>query len=50
MTYPSNQRFAAQAEQCGWQPTVAFDEGDHDWAYWDRGIARVLTWLTPPGK
>jgi len=41
----SNRTFLAAAEAAGVPVDVTFDEGAHEWGYWDRHIQRVLDWL-----
>ncbi len=41
----SNRRFAAAAQERGFDVTAGFDPGDHEWGYWDRTVQDVLAWL-----
>ena len=43
--YEDNARFVATARRRGVPLTVDFSPGDHDWAYWDAKIQKVLAWL-----
>jgi S-formylglutathione hydrolase FrmB len=40
-----NERFCGAASAAGVRLTADFAPGEHDWAYWDREIQRVLAWL-----
>lgn len=40
-----NRAFLRIAQERGLPVTAVLDEGDHDWAYWDAHIQRVLAWL-----
>ncbi|MBB6674771.1 alpha/beta hydrolase [Cohnella nanjingensis] len=43
--YEDNQRFLGRARELGLDLTYEEEPGDHDWAYWDKKIQRVLEWL-----
>jgi putative tributyrin esterase len=43
--YEENQRFLMFARSLQLDLTYEEGPGDHDWAYWDAMIARVLAWL-----
>ena len=43
--WPQSVAFAAAARERGHDVTTDFGPGDHDWAYWDDAIQRVLGWL-----
>lgn len=42
---PGNQTFVDAARQQGLDLTVEFRQGDHDWAFWDGELQKVLAWL-----
>jgi putative tributyrin esterase len=46
--YADNRAFLRAAESAGVSLTVDFRAGEHDWAFWDAGIQRVLAWLPLP--
>jgi putative tributyrin esterase len=46
--YQDNLRFKAHAEALGLPLTYAEGPGEHNWAYWDQQIQRVLAWLPLP--
>ena len=46
--YADNRHFKAHAEQIGLPLTYVEGPGDHNWAYWDEQIQRVLAWLPLP--
>jgi S-formylglutathione hydrolase FrmB len=43
--YPHNLRFRDHARSLGLDLTYEEGPGQHDWAFWDRWIQRVLEWL-----
>jgi S-formylglutathione hydrolase FrmB len=43
--YPANLRFRDHARSLGLDLTYEEGPGQHDWAFWDRWIQRVLEWL-----
>lgn len=43
--YEDNLRFTEACRKTNYDLTVTYDEGDHEWGYWDRHIQRVLEWL-----
>jgi S-formylglutathione hydrolase FrmB len=43
--YSQNVRFRKQAQSLALDLTYEEGPGDHDWAYWDQQIQRVLDWL-----
>lgn len=43
--HEDNRRFVAEAERHGIPLATDFRPGDHEWAYWDAAIQRVLAWL-----
>lgn len=43
--YEGNQDFTRLAEKVGYELTSVYDEGDHNWEYWDQHIQDVLKWL-----
>lgn len=44
-----NRRFVKAARAAGAEVTSEFPRGEHEWALWDRMIARVIEWLPQPG-
>ncbi len=40
-----NEAFLAAASAASVPVTATLDAGDHDWAYWDHHVQRVLDWL-----
>lgn len=48
--YEANVKFKEACEQTGYNLTVDFGPGDHDWGYWDEKIQDVLNWLPIKGK
>ncbi|WP_432995237.1 alpha/beta hydrolase [Dactylosporangium sp. CA-233914] len=46
--YESNVRFREACAQRGIPLTTDFSPGDHDWAFWDAQIRKVLAWLPLP--
>jgi S-formylglutathione hydrolase FrmB len=45
MLYPHNLRFRKHARSLGLDLTYEEGPGEHDWAFWDQWIQRVLQWL-----
>ncbi len=43
--YEGNVKFKELADRTGYEVTTVFDEGDHNWEYWDAHIQDVLKWL-----
>ena len=43
--YPDSRTFRDAATQAGLNLVYEEDSGDHDWAFWDARIQRVLDWL-----
>lgn len=43
--HPDNVRFIQAARAAGAQVSVDLGPGEHEWAYWDEQIQRVLAWL-----
>ncbi|WP_159885188.1 alpha/beta hydrolase [Paenibacillus puerhi] len=43
--YADNQRFKEAAQKLGLDYRYEESQGDHNWAYWDAAIQRVLSWL-----
>ncbi|GAA3400516.1 alpha/beta hydrolase family protein [Paenibacillus hodogayensis] len=43
--YEHNERFAAHARRLGLPLAYDEEKESHNWAYWDRQIARVIDWL-----
>jgi putative tributyrin esterase len=48
--YPDNVRFRDAVQKLPLDLTYEEGPGEHNWAYWDRMIQRVLEWMFPPGK
>lgn len=46
--YPDNLRFKELALSLGLDLTYEEGPGEHEWAYWDQQIQRVLAWLPLP--
>jgi len=44
-----NRRFTEACSKTSYDLTVVYDEGSHEWGYWDYHIQKVLAWL-PLGK
>ncbi len=40
-----NRRFTAACQKTSYDLTVLYDEGSHEWGYWDDHIQQVLAWL-----
>jgi putative tributyrin esterase len=43
--YTQNTRFRDAVQELGFDYLYEEGPGDHSWAYWDKMIARTLTWL-----
>jgi S-formylglutathione hydrolase FrmB len=43
--YESNVRFLNHARKLGVKLTYEAGPGEHNWAYWDAQIQKVLAWL-----
>jgi len=43
--YQDNLNFTEACRKTSYDLTVVYDEGEHEWGYWDRHIRRVLEWL-----
>jgi len=43
--YQDNLNFTEACKKTNYDLTVVYDEGEHEWGYWDRHIQRVLEWL-----
>ncbi|MBC2594796.1 esterase family protein [Ruficoccus amylovorans] len=43
--YEGNQRFLRHADEIGLPVTYEEGPGEHNWAFWDQWIQRVLAWL-----
>jgi putative tributyrin esterase len=43
--YAQNTRFRDAVQQLGFDYIYEEEAGDHSWSYWDKMIARTLTWL-----
>jgi putative tributyrin esterase len=50
MLYADNVRFHDAVRRLPLDLTYEEGPGDHNWAYWDMMIQRVLTWMFPKGK
>ena len=48
--YGDNVRFRDMARKLPLDLTYEEGPGDHNWAYWDRMIQKVLAWMFPRGK
>jgi putative tributyrin esterase len=48
--YADNLAFRDEARRLGLDLTYEEGAGQHDWAYWDRQIQRVLEWLPLPSR
>jgi putative tributyrin esterase len=48
--YGANLAFLDIATRRGIDVTSDLGPGDHDWAYWDEQIRRVLAWLPLSGQ
>jgi S-formylglutathione hydrolase FrmB len=48
--YPDNVRFRDAARKLPLDLTYEEGPGEHNWAYWDKMIQNVLTWMFPAGK
>ena len=48
--YPDNIRFRDAVRKLPFDLTYEEGPGDHNWAYWDMMIQRVLEWMFPKGK
>lgn len=48
--YPQNVHFHEVASKLPLDLTYEEGPGDHNWAYWDRMIQRVLEWMFPRGR
>ncbi|HYJ10193.1 MAG TPA: alpha/beta hydrolase family protein [Polyangiaceae bacterium] len=46
---PQNRAFRDHLQALGFDYLYQEGPGGHDWAYWDRSIARTLEWLLPSG-
>jgi putative tributyrin esterase len=40
--------FGTACRDAGHDVTMSYNEGDHDWSYWDAEIQRVLGWMIGP--
>ena len=45
--YPQNVRFRDEIRKLSLDLTYEEGPGEHDWAYWDKMIQRVLAWMFP---
>jgi len=45
LLYTQNTRFRDAVQELGFDYLYEEGPGDHSWAYWDKMIARTLTWL-----
>ena len=43
--YPANQRASQLLQQSGFNVSIEFSPGKHEWYYWDQKIQDVLKWL-----
>lgn len=50
LLYPDNVRFRDAVQKLPLALTYEEGPGDHNWAYWDMTIQRVLTWMFPKGR
>ena len=48
--YPQNLRFRNFVHKLPLDLTYEEGPGEHNWAYWDRMIQRVLEWMFPKSK
>jgi S-formylglutathione hydrolase FrmB len=48
--YQDNLNFTEACRKTNYDLTVVYDEGEHEWGYWDRHIQRVLEWLPLGGS
>jgi putative tributyrin esterase len=48
--YADNLRFRDMADKLPLDLTYEEGPGDHNWAYWDRKIQDILTWMFPEGR
>ncbi len=46
--HEENVLFCKTAQEAGVDVTSIFDEGAHDWSYWDHHLRTVLNWLPDP--
>jgi len=50
LLYPDNVRFRDAVRKLPLDLTYQEGPGDHNWAYWDKMIQRVLDWMFPKGR
>ncbi|MCI1589937.1 MULTISPECIES: alpha/beta hydrolase [Heyndrickxia] len=43
--YEDNLRFKKFCEEANYPLTTKFEQGNHEWGYWDKAIQEVLDWL-----